>query len=393
MDDNSYLDNLNTSVLTAPVRCALQNDTAEVLDWEIEQIGGGIGNPVSVGLYRITGHAQAGGQTVDWSLILKIIQSPANVGAEDMGEGPDQTHWNYWKRELYVYQSGLLDHLPPGLDAPHCYGLTELPGDIAWLWLEEIHDEYQGDWPLMRYILAARHLSLFNSAYLTGQPLPDVAWLSRNFTRQWLTGLPEWLPLFFAEQEQENIWDSPLMQRLYPPSEAKYLRFLLADPERVIEAVEKLPHTLCHLDTYPTNFMSRHNLAGEELTVAVDWALLGIGPVGSDLAQLIFGAYQKIDASQRDVVDEALFKGYMYEMYHSGSPVTLGMVRLGLTISMVMRVGVFGLVLLQSRIEEALEEHPDTPLEESIEITEQQVDENRFMLAMAKEACSLVFSR
>jgi hypothetical protein len=73
MDEILHLSKIDATVLTAPVRCALKNDTAEVLDWQVNQIGGGIGNPVSVGLYRIAGHAQAGGQPVDWSLILKII--------------------------------------------------------------------------------------------------------------------------------------------------------------------------------------------------------------------------------------------------------------------------------------------------------------------------------
>jgi hypothetical protein len=181
-----------------------------------------------------------------------------------------------------------------------------------------------------------------------------------------------------------------LIQRLFPQPEVKYLRRLLAEPERIVEAVERLSHTLCHQDTYPTNFMSRRDRAGQEQTVAMDWALLGIAPVGSDLAQLIFGAYQKAEASERDIVDEALFKGYMYELRHSGCPATLAMVRLGLAVSVVIRIGLFGLMLLQNRIAEVLEEHRDKPLEESIEITEQQVDESRFVLKMAKEACSLV---
>jgi hypothetical protein len=171
------------------------------------------------------------------------------VGAEGMGEGPDQTHWNYWRRELYVYESGLLDHLPAGLAAPRCYGLTELPGETAWLWLEEISDDYQGDWPLERYVLTARHLGLFNSAYLTGQPLPEFPWLSQNFTRQWLTGLPEWLPLFFDEKRQDRIlpYDGKTQDRILPyggktqdrilPYDGKTQDRNLPDDEKVQESI------------------------------------------------------------------------------------------------------------------------------------------------------------
>ncbi len=55
-----------------------------------------------------------------------------------MGEGEDQTHWNYWKRETLVYQSDLLETLPEGMVAPRCFGWVELPGNIAGLWLEDV---------------------------------------------------------------------------------------------------------------------------------------------------------------------------------------------------------------------------------------------------------------
>ena len=83
-------------------------------NWRVTQLGGGAGNPVSVGLFRVEGDGLDGDRSVNWSVILKVIQSPANVGWENMGEGSDQTHWNYWKRELFIYQSDLLSTLPAG---------------------------------------------------------------------------------------------------------------------------------------------------------------------------------------------------------------------------------------------------------------------------------------
>src|SRR5690606_5003757 len=117
----------------------------ELLDWQIEQIGGGLGNPVSVGLYRVAGHGRvadhgraaghgrAGGTSVPWSTILKVIQSPANAGWSNFGEAEDPAHWNYWKRELFAYRSGFLGTLPAGMVAPRCYATQELPGDVACL--------------------------------------------------------------------------------------------------------------------------------------------------------------------------------------------------------------------------------------------------------------------
>ncbi len=112
----------------------------------MNQFAGGFGNPVSLGLYRFEGTGQDRDQAVPWSVILKLIQSPANVGWVDMGEGEDQTHWNYWKRETLVYQSDLLETLPEGMVAPRCFGWVELPGNIAGLWLEDVVDSYGGVW-------------------------------------------------------------------------------------------------------------------------------------------------------------------------------------------------------------------------------------------------------
>lgn len=138
--ENPSTQSIDASILTPILRKSLRRDHVQILDWQITRLGGGAGNPVSIGLSRIAGTAQDQDELVNWSVILKVIQSPANTGWVNMGEGEDQTHWNYWKREPLVYQSGYLDTLPEGICAPRCFGITELPGDYCWLWLEDITD-------------------------------------------------------------------------------------------------------------------------------------------------------------------------------------------------------------------------------------------------------------
>jgi len=138
MDMPAQLEAIDRETLTRPIRRMLQSDTVELLDWQFRPLRGGSGNPVSLGLYRFAGSGRDQGKAVPWSLVLKVAQSPANVGATDMGEGQDRTHWNYWKREMYVYQSSLLDSLPAGLAAPRCFGVEERPGNVIWLWLRNV---------------------------------------------------------------------------------------------------------------------------------------------------------------------------------------------------------------------------------------------------------------
>jgi len=115
---HAVVDGLDDDVLATPVGRCLRSSTARIDAWEIAALGIGVGNPVSLGVYRVTGTAEDGGTMIPWSLILKVAQSPANLGLTDWGEGADESHWNYWRREPLLFASGLLEDLPPGLTAP-----------------------------------------------------------------------------------------------------------------------------------------------------------------------------------------------------------------------------------------------------------------------------------
>ena len=48
---------LDREVLTNVVRSALSNESVEIRNWHLSKVGGGFGNPVSVGIYRVQGVA------------------------------------------------------------------------------------------------------------------------------------------------------------------------------------------------------------------------------------------------------------------------------------------------------------------------------------------------
>lgn len=326
--------------LAGIARQAANVDDLELADWRVNQIGGGLGNPVSVGLYRVQGDGRSGNESVPWSTILKVIQSPANVGESNMGEGDDPTHWNYWKRELFIYRSSLLDTLPDGLVAPRCYATQELPGDVACLWLEDVADAYGDAWPLERYALAARHLGRLNGLYVEKQPLPDYSWLGRRRLRQWSDLFPNWRTI---------SWEHPLVSARYPASEIVNLRHMLLEMDDFLISLDRLPQTLCHGDTYPTNFKSR-GPAGNEQTVALDWALAQIGPLGFDLGPLILGAYERLPGLTIAEADARLFEGYMAGLRDSGCRTGERQVRFGYTASAVLIISLFILGILDWQI-------------------------------------------
>jgi hypothetical protein len=333
---------MDATTLTPIVRQALRRANFQILDWRQNQLGGGIGNPVSVGLYRFEGLGQDQDERVHWSVILKIIQSPANMGLVNMGEGEEQTHWNYWKREPLIYKSGLLETLRDGLAAPRCFGVVEQPGNMFWLWLEDISDSYMGSWPLKRYALTARHLGQLNGSYLSKRPLPSFPWMSMNRNRSWIDMIP-WKTI---------PWEHPRVLMRYPKPEANSFRRMLTENERFLAKLDILPKTISHGDTYPTNFMSRHLNGDVEKTVALDWALMGIAPLGDDLGQFVYGAQMNLKGADPVDVDKTLFESYLDGLRDSGCDADTEQVRFGYKASAALRVGLFQLHLMNEELEQ-----------------------------------------
>lgn len=391
MDVPAQLKAVDRVALTRPIRRMLSSDTVEVLDWQFRPLRAGSGNPVSAGLYRFAGSGQDRGETVPWSLVLKIAQSPANVGATDSGEGQDRTHWNYWQREMYVYQSGLLDGLPAGLAAPRCFGVEERPGDVIWLWLEEIADLYNEDWPLERYGLAARHFGRFSGAYLARRPLPAYPWLGLGLFRHWYTNLPLTFPLLASFLQEVSAWEHPLIRRIFPPPQENAFVRLLTDWEPFVDALDRLPQTICHRDAYPTNLMARRSEDGGEETVAVDWALTGIGPLGEELAQLAFGAFHELEWVEPADVDRVVFGGYLQGLRESGWREDVPVARFGFVMSTVLRSGLTWLRAVCQGLQKSLYGEPNRKEQERIEAAdERRARRLRFMLGLAREAYELL---
>jgi len=363
---------IDTSALTPIVRQSVRHDNFNIQDWHVNQLGGGAGNQVTFGLYRFAGTGQAEDKLLPWSVILKIIQSPSNVGAVNLGEGDDQAHWNYWKREPLIYQSGLLETLPEGLTTPRCFSIEEKPGNIVLLWLEDVAGSNAESWSLDRYALTARHLGQLNGIYLSERALPSVPWLSKHRIQQWLEGMP-W---------QTFPWEHLQVLQHYPRLETNSFQHMLVESERFLTMLEKLPQTVCHNDTYPTNFISRDLPNGQQQTVALDWALAGIAPVGADLGQLVFGAQNNLKEVSHGDIDTALFESYLAGLKDSGCKIEHQAVRFGYTAYAALQVGLFMIFWLSRELEQN-----EANVEEAVE---QPAQPRCFEVIMANEAYKLV---
>jgi hypothetical protein len=168
---------VDQAYLTHLVQKALDRPALHVKEWKAEALHGGLEWDSAV--FRFQGTAREAGNTVPWSLILKVVR-PTKKTEDPAGV------W-YWKREVLAYRSGLLHNLPGGnIRAPACVEVSERPDGSMWLWLENVKDDIGTPWPVEQYAIVARHLGQFNGAYLTGQAFPREPYITQNWLRKYV---------------------------------------------------------------------------------------------------------------------------------------------------------------------------------------------------------------
>jgi hypothetical protein len=130
----------------------------------------------------------------------------------------------------------------------------------------------------------------------------------------------------------------PVLWDLYPPSVIDELRRLWDERERFLTALDRLPQTLCHHDTFRRNLLVRRGPEGEEL-VAVDWAYAGHGAVGEELEQLVVASlffFETMGIAPRDL-DANCFASYVAGLREAGWAGDERLVRLGYTANAALR--------------------------------------------------------
>jgi hypothetical protein len=309
------------ATLTPLVQSALGSETVEVVNWEFEQLHGGIAAGTAV--YRFSGQGRDQHQTIPWSLILKILRSE--------GGSADASAWDYFKREADAYQSGWFDALPGGLAAPRCFGVLDRPDGTCWIWLEEVAEGIGSQWPLEHYGRVARHVGRFNGAYLVDRPLPGRSWLSSNWLRHYVEqSAPAIEPL-------RNALARPWGRRWLPEEDSDQFFRLWAERELYLDALDRLPQTICHFDVFRRNLFARKSADGDDQTVVIDWAFVGRGPIGADLNPLVWMsiALSGVEMGKLQELEETVFEGYLEGLRDVGWQGDPQQVRLGYTAASV----------------------------------------------------------
>jgi len=133
---------LDRARLASVAAGALGRPVDGVVDWTVTPVGYTVFNPVSQGIFRVTGTARSDATSLPWSAVLKICRAPSD---EELAQAtPDLRTMLLdtlrWDREGQAYVSGLLETLPEGLAAPRCFGVDRHDGTL-WIWLEYVADD------------------------------------------------------------------------------------------------------------------------------------------------------------------------------------------------------------------------------------------------------------
>jgi Phosphotransferase enzyme family len=385
MNDLPQIKEIDSTLLTDPVRQALGSTNAEIRQWEHQPIRYIVTETANLGLHRFMGTARDRGVDRDWSIVLKAVEAPESQA--------DSTSWNYHRREILAYEEGLLAELSGDVCAPRCLGINKYPGGICWLWLEDVQNPASQSWSLAEYGQVARHLGRFNGAYLTGQPLPNRPWLSRHWIRGWLSFYDETSREVLDRIQEEGFLEQPRLRSAFGQGFKEDVSHLWTSYEALFAALDQLPQTFCHLDAYRPNLFLRRDRHGSDQTVAVDWVFTGIAAVGEEIANLLAASliWFEYDAVEARKLDEAVFSGYLDGLREAGWQGDSRIVRLGYTAACALRWGIVGLWWMRSLgnagKEAELESHWNHPLPELISQWTQTIN---YLLGLAQEAYRLI---
>jgi len=215
---------------------------------------------VTVGVWREAGAIR--------KRLTRRADAPAHWAASE-----DPHHWNYWRREALVYETGLPARL--GLAAPGLLGLHETEGGDVELRLEDVAGRH-GAALTIADLAAAAH-ALGRAQGQAAQPAEP--WLSRGFLRAYSGSRSVRWELL----DDDAAWAQPLVRAHFPPALRAGLVALHARRERLLGLIEALPRTVCHLDVWRNNLIRRPD--GE--IVLLDWSFVGDGALGEDVGNLI----------------------------------------------------------------------------------------------------------
>ena len=265
---------------------------------------------------RVRGHARVDGARLPWALIEKTTEGPALADPYLLDNGA---------RNSRAYSTGILDSLAPRVRPPRLYGSHAGEDGRLVLWLEEVTHDGARPLDAASLLAAARDLGAMAGGWhrrVPAEPWLFTGWIDRHCQ-------PEAVPAGIAALGTDS---REVVAQLGGRLAAG--RDLIAAQPRVREILESLPQTLCHHDAVGANLF-----VSSGTTVLIDWESVGPGPVGADLASLLFSSVRRGDAMASVVASvlERAVSEYTESVREQDSSISRSDIRLGFDAAIALR--------------------------------------------------------
>lgn len=296
IEERAALPQFDADLLSAPVRNLTGVPDATIIDWRCEPVAWTAIARTTAGIFRIAGSLRDGAGIRPWSVILKIV-------VQSGPDAADLSDRSYWRREADAYESGLLAEIE-GASAPRCGGVVSRDDGSVWLWLEDVV-EARTRWTLDDYARLARGLGEFDGAFRRA-PIADRPWLTRRFLPGWVETLE---PRTRKAVTSPATWEIPVVKLGFPVPLTERILAVCDRMPRLLAAFDSLPVSLAHNDSWRTNAL----LPRDGRIVLIDWAWVGLSPLGVDLGMLACASHFFFSADPEDLsaFDAAVFPAYL----------------------------------------------------------------------------------
>ena len=269
------IDRMSVQEIT-PIACsAMRDDDCSVVSWTATPMmtdSIGIG---TIGFVHVRGTTSTSTSQTDWSAVVKAKQMD---GADKLGGV--QGIMASPTREVGAFESGFLEQLDGDLRAVSFHGITRI-GKTTLLWMDDLSDSAPHPWGTDEFLAASRQTGYFNGSWPESRA-PEFEWLDRNFVTNRPAAL---IRSDFFEQLNDPSADDAIAD-LTERSGTTRISGLYGGYRTITESLIGLPKVVCHNDLHARNAFIRYQ--DQKLrTYVIDWASVGLGPVGVDGGTII----------------------------------------------------------------------------------------------------------
>ncbi|MBT3995686.1 MAG: phosphotransferase, partial [Chloroflexi bacterium] len=263
---------LDSGDLDPIAQAVLKDDSATVtgsLDCKpVGAISAGLG---TLAILHVSGSANTDAGSKNWSTVIKAMAIEEQT--EYFG-GP--------LIEVDAYASTLFEQQAIGMRAARCYRIDRRADGQVWLWLEDLFDWVGPPWDIDQYLRACKNVGHF-AGFQSIQDVPSAKFLSHDqgTKASWST-----VGRVFMDLGPDEVTESVLKTSL-PDSAYKTVMKIGDAAIAASPLIQASPQLLVHGDCHPRNLFLSHEGADRQEAVAIDWARIGVGRIGTDIGNLV----------------------------------------------------------------------------------------------------------